>query len=334
MHHRSMTPEEVDVKLGIDGGQGSLKVTLSLTLKPEETEASPCKKRCKYSEGYGQGDNFKDSSVHKAIILALVPTMNESHVNLRILLEKLGLGSLEYSHSEDIKVMLQILGKQPASSTHPCPFCETSKPNLEKADPNTLSSLISWHEKWLKDGGNPGKLKFFQNVMHPHLLTGEPSTKVIELFNIPGLHILLGVVDKLLSEMEKNLFQSREEGFAFFNSYLKSINLSRVSYQGQHRIEGNGCNQFLKNIDKLEVCFKAVNLALSGAKYIKVFRDFSKVVHGCFGKTVSPTFREDIHQFSLSYRDVGATVTVKVHILEQHVIEFIEMKGGVLGKTI
>ena len=146
LHHRTQSPEDIDVKLGIDGGQGSLKVTLSLTLKPDSHDASwsPPSKRFLYSDGYGSGD-FKVSSVHKSLILALVPTMNESYVNLKMLLDKLNLNSLEYSLSQDIKVMLQTLGKQPAACSHPCPYCETSKPDMLKAPNNTLASLCAWH---------------------------------------------------------------------------------------------------------------------------------------------------------------------------------------------
>ena len=35
LHRRSQETTDVDIKLGVDGGQGFLKVTLSITLKPE-----------------------------------------------------------------------------------------------------------------------------------------------------------------------------------------------------------------------------------------------------------------------------------------------------------
>ena len=170
--------------------------------------------------------------------------------------------------------------------------------------------------------------------MHKPLLTGNPDSEIIELLNVPGLHILLGIVDKLLCEMEKSLFEAQETGIVFFDTYLKSINLSRVCYQGQHRLEGNGCNQFLKKIDKLEQCFKENSLGLQGAKFITVFREFNKVVDGCFGKKVSSSYKEDIERFSRSFRDLGTKLPVKFHIVEQHLSEFIEMKRGHYGKNL
>ena len=111
MNHRKLLPNEIDIKVGIDGGQGFLKCTASITYKPDERDQETPQKRIKYLEGYEKKE-FKDSSVFKTLILAIVPHMDESYVNLRMLNEKLNIGSLDYSLSEDIKVQLQMVGKQ------------------------------------------------------------------------------------------------------------------------------------------------------------------------------------------------------------------------------
>ena len=58
LHHNSQETNDVDIKLGVDGGKGFLKVTLSITLKPElENNKTPEKlSKC---EGYACND-FKD----------------------------------------------------------------------------------------------------------------------------------------------------------------------------------------------------------------------------------------------------------------------------------
>ena len=93
---------------------------------------------------------------------------------------------------------------------------------------------------------------------------------MLELVNIPGLHILLGVVDKILKEIETNLFENKECGSQFINQSMSKINISRVSYQAQHRLEGNPCNKLLKNIDSFELFFQESSLRVPTAKYIKV----------------------------------------------------------------
>ena len=47
---------------------------------------------------------FKDGGVRKLVILSVVPKLQELHENLAIILEKLGISSLEFSYSSDIKM--------------------------------------------------------------------------------------------------------------------------------------------------------------------------------------------------------------------------------------
>ena len=54
--------------------------------------------------------------------------------------------------------------------------------------------------------------------------------KILEIANIPDLHILLGTVDQHLKLIEKNFFENTIQGFQFVNSYLSKINLTRVPY--------------------------------------------------------------------------------------------------------
>ena len=52
-----------------------------MTPKPENASTSS-QKRARYEDGYCAGE-FKDTSVHKTLILAIAPTMSESYPNLR-----------------------------------------------------------------------------------------------------------------------------------------------------------------------------------------------------------------------------------------------------------
>lgn len=354
LQHRNLEPTNVDIIVGIDGGQvslplisfmirfkfmpfkGMLKVTCQITEKPTINEIGPSSsKRIRFEEGYGR-DDFRDSSVHKVLLLAIATDLQENHHNLNIIISKLKLNSLVYSLSEDIKVMLQMVGKQSASCKHPCPYCEAESPLQFGVhfNANTLGSLDENHKSWEKAGANPLQAKQFQNVTKPSLLTGSLETKVIEKLNIPGLHIILGVTDKLLKEMEINLFKTKEDGFRWLSDYLKTINLKRVCYQGQHRLEGNNCMHFLKKVDNLQRAFESdPDLTLPGLKYVKVFRSFYAVIESCFGKTLDLDYRLKIEAFCKDYEDIGASVTLKVHILEIHVPEFIQMKGESFGKS-
>ena len=124
-------------------------------------------------------------------------------------MDKLNISSLDYTVSEDLKALLQMVGKQTATSKQPFPYCMTSSPDFQKADHYTLESLCTLYDQWMADGANLKKAKKCTNVIHPPLLTGEKNKKILELVNIPGLHILLSVVDKILKEIEKNLFENK-----------------------------------------------------------------------------------------------------------------------------
>ena len=63
LHHSSQESNDADIKLGIDGGQEFLKVTLSITLKPE-LENNQFPKKLSECGGFTCKD-FKDSNVLK-----------------------------------------------------------------------------------------------------------------------------------------------------------------------------------------------------------------------------------------------------------------------------
>ena len=104
-------------------------------------------------DGYTCKD-FKDSSVHKTIIVVILPSLNEKYHNLRIILDKLNISSLDYTISEDLKVLLQMVGKKTATSKHPRPYSMRSSPDFQKSDHYTLESLFRLYDQWMADGAN------------------------------------------------------------------------------------------------------------------------------------------------------------------------------------
>ena len=96
------------------------------------------------------------------------------------------------------------------------------------------------------DGGsNYKKQKDYQNIVNPSLINDPADKKVLDLLNIPSLHILIGkifashdilvylsiclkigVVDKHIKELEKSVFSTPEEGEQFMDSYLKQVLIS------------------------------------------------------------------------------------------------------------
>ena len=50
LHHSSQETDDVDIKLGVDGGQGFLKVTLLITMTPELENNKTSEKLNKYDK--------------------------------------------------------------------------------------------------------------------------------------------------------------------------------------------------------------------------------------------------------------------------------------------
>ena len=93
---------------------------------------------------------------------------------------------------------------------------------------------------------------------------------------VPELHLLLGVVEKLLREFENRVFLNKNTGKKFMDNYLKSVSIVRKSYQGATSLEGNQSRKFLKLIDKLELELmkESEEVIVNGLPYIYTFRAF------------------------------------------------------------
>ena len=76
--------------IGIDGGQGFLKMKCTISSIPEgELCIGNKEKRLRYNDGYEGSDKFKYSSVKKTFIFAIFPDLPESHFNMNSLLKEM-----------------------------------------------------------------------------------------------------------------------------------------------------------------------------------------------------------------------------------------------------
>ena len=63
-------------------------------------------------------------------------------------------------------------------------------------------------------------------------------------------------------------------------------------------------------------------------KYMTTLKDFRSVVHSCFGmRDLDPRYEDNIQKFSSSYRALNISVTVKVHLVERHLADFLKYFG-------
>ena len=92
----------------------------------------------------------------------------------------------------------------------------------------------------------------YKNVINKPPLVGEPDTKTLDILNIPELHIMTGVVGKIINELENQGFETKQKKQAFVNGYLEREDIARCVYQGSRGFEGNQAHKLLMKIDILE----------------------------------------------------------------------------------
>ena len=340
--HRKLEPEDALIQIGIDHGGQFLKFMCSIKeARPHTTETAP--KKRSYDEGYIP-KNFALSGVKKMMTLALIKSC-ERHDNIQTIMELLQLERIQFGLSCDLKMILFLVGKGSASSTHSCPFCSDSKPLWLEQNPKplTIEQLLNdyfAYQEALAEGKRKGNkclpdAKKYNNTINKPLIHGPGTQKILgETVLYPEHHVFTGVTSKLVKEAECNLFPTPEEGQAFMDSWFEQpeVNISRTVYHGKASFVGNMAKKILDKIDSLEA---RLSEALSGSvkeelgkQYVQAFRQFGVVVDSCFGQSVHPLFEDHIKTFVTTYRALGISVTLKLHILERHTAEFIHGFGN------
>ena len=188
---------EVEAITGIDDGQGFLKVTM-VVIDAEEGENKQEGGRANYSEGVCS-KMFKSNSVKQLLILSVAPNVPENWFNLSSMLNLLDMESLEDA-TGDLKIYNLLVGKCSGQPKFGCPYCDSGKPfDLEPYNLLDLKTIQKFNQDY-QNQGNRRIQSHFQNFVNPPILSMDPDKRVIEVLHIPSLHLLLGVVDKLVQE--------------------------------------------------------------------------------------------------------------------------------------
>ena len=328
----------------LDDGGGLLKFLMTVKDKiceyQLELHNQEKRRRSTYAEGF-QPCHLKYGGQKKVIILAFSPTQ-EKYANIRPILERLGIESLDFGLSCDLKMLLIICGKQAASSKFSCPFCDDCAPWVDVNTRRiTLGDLYADYHKFQEirasatsEAAALKKAMTCHNVIHQPLITGPMNTKILSGFvHFPELHVLLGIVSKLTKEFQRNVFPSEIEGHDWMDELLEQIAVQRTVYHGQCSFTGPQSKKLLQKIDSMEskllVTFAQDPDRMEvAAKYVKAFRQFELVRTACFGQDLDPNYPQLIAEFMETYRSLGVSIPLKFHVLERHCQEFLEDMGG------
>ncbi|KAI6646373.1 hypothetical protein LOD99_9244 [Oopsacas minuta] len=133
----------------------------------------------------------------------------------------------------------------------------------------------------------------------------------MQMFNLPELHLLLGIGQKLYDAILITMSEDEKE---HHEAILEKLNIRRSAYHGG-AFEGNAMRKITKEV--LELGFPKSN-----SSYITLVK-FRDVVDSCFGKHIKGDFKMAVYHFEKSFKQSGLSCSTKVHVPCRHLIPFI-----------
>ena len=301
---RKYDPHSHIVRIGLDGGGGMFKIIMNII------DTAGCQPSC----------SFQDTGVRKTIFIAAVEKIKETYANIKSILSKIqNLDKIKFFICSDIKLINIICGIQSCSAKHPCPYCVTD--NLCDFDTKfgfrTLGS-ISCSATAYNDAGSMSKnAKLYTNCIYEPLFPVDADERILDVCAPPELHLMQGIV--------KHIYDKAYAEWSDISLWLKHLNINQKNYHHGSFV-GNDCIKMLKHIDVLQQI-----APLYIQKYVHIFKCLHSIVISCFGMELDSEFKKHIIEFKELYATLDISVTPKVHILIEHVPDFILKQGRSLG---
>ena len=292
-------------------------------------------KRKKYSDGVIANKTAKLSSVKKTLLIGLWPKVQENYDNVKTLLSTVDLSKLPcpVTFSCDIKLDLFLVGKQQGSCKHPYIYCTGSDPWTCPTRLLTIGDLKKFQSDYLlaKAADEKTEAMDYNNCIYDNLLQHQfPDDKLIlDCIAVPELHILLGVITKLLQYIQACFGKdaaAKLRGEEFVRKFLTSLN---ITVKGRGQLEGNAAAKVAKNSSKLQDLAKELSEDVSEkvCRVGPVLEAFNEVKHLCFGERILGNYPAAIQKFSGLWRSLPSiSIPPKAHMLETHVVQFLDRR--------
>ncbi len=316
------------VHIGADFGQEFLKIVITIAWQQQQQQHQQQRQQ--------KQQLISDHSRRRALILANVPLLSESHDSLRNVFGIVNFPSdVPFYFVGDLKVFNFVFGLSTNAAAHGCPFCEQSfrhkisnRQQLSSATLRTYANIVSHNADYSDSkSSDPAAGEFFSCCGTPiDLFKGEPDEPLIWKSGLPGLHVMLGG-NWLIDEIELL--------YADVHIWWRRYNYVRPKYHGG-AFEGNQMRALLRSssIAELQQLMKAAPAAIShraehkqsNSPTVMLLVDclvaFAEVVDTSFGKMLRPGWREAIHGFKKSVLRLPAAkykrVTIKFHLICCH----------------
>ena len=100
--------------------------------------------------------------------------------------------------------------------------------------------------------------------------------------------------------------------------WIERLDVKREKYHGG-KSNGNDSRKLLKNVKLLEeLCPPKFR------NFVEAFRAFNEVVTVCYGRDLSPVYKDKIERFKVRYQMLNINTTPKVHavFLSQRILRY------------
>ena len=273
---RELVLQDAVVRIGIDGGQSSMKVVMNI-FDPEHPERQ-------------DQDGQKYTGVNKMIVLALVRDIQETYSNLEIILAKARIHDLKYKLACDLKVLNILLGLSSHGGKHACNFCNGTVDSMGEL--RSIGSLKSSYQAYVDNGSIKKNMSDYDNVINKCLLEEEDEVIILDLVPISELHHMMKIVTSLSNILVKDN-QVKE--------LLKSLGVHWHGYNGGG-LDGKNSDKVLKKLDQIEEF--VIKFSAGYVPVVDALKCFREVVTACFGMKLDPEFKQKILNFNSIVEDL------------------------------
>ena len=291
-------------------------------IKPRRIDDKEKGKRALYSEGAVPGAS-KLSGVNKTFLLAALPYSQENYSNIKLLLSQLDMSDMKPTFSPDMKMAIYMIGKVYSTCKFPCIFGSGSSPWVDVCDLLTVGDSKMWYARFMAAGGKGTGIEF-ASFVYEILFQYPDETLLIDILNFPELHVMLGIVQKILDYIQ--LLSSTK----FIDSIIHKLNITETYHRGKKGLNGNACKKLLENPTLITIRSKALPDTCDKVKIAaaaKTLSLFGTMVHSSFGNLVVGDWRQDITNFCASYRALpGISYPPKFHLVEGHLQQWLERR--------
>ena len=331
--------QQMAMKIGIDGGQGFLKVALCLyedignddfDIRPQK---SPVKKKGKLKQ-------FSELGQKKLIILFMGEKIPETHANVLKILEMLKIktdGSIAGTFASDLKLVNILIGIQGYSCTHACPYCNIKTRGQEAyIGPfihRTFGRCKTKYQEFIAPPTGRKKkhhAKDFENCVHPPIIQADENLLIMELLTPPSLHLFLGLGNRIFDQLQEETIELKNSRTMSMTAYQWAHASPRCIVKEQYygkKLNGPNLNKLLQNAEALTAF-----LPESLKKFGEALQKLDRMKKSCFSLDLHPDWEIHHKDFIEGFLELGIPRFPKFHITEVHVPEIIKIKQTGLGR--